>query len=64
MSWRLIAKDGICQGEGDLGILGKLASTMVDFDPRFEVMSGTHPGRPGIEKHPAYEAVTGAGIAE
>ena len=27
--------------EGDAGILKQLASTMVDFDPRFEIVPGT-----------------------
>ena len=33
--------DGIAKVEGDAGILKQLASTMVDFDPRFEIMPGT-----------------------
>ncbi|MEP4076243.1 alkyl/aryl-sulfatase [Haloferula sp.] len=57
-------KGGTCKAEGDLSVLKKLASTMVDFDPRFEVMPGTHPGNTEIEKHDAYEAVPGAAIAE
>ena len=57
-------KDGTCKAEGDLSILKKLASTMVDFDPRFEIMPGTHPDNTKIEKHDPYEAVPGAAIAE
>ena len=34
-------KDGTAKVEGDPTILAKLAATMVDFDPRFEVMPGT-----------------------
>jgi len=34
-------KDGTAKAEGDVGILAKLAATMVDFDPRFEVLPGT-----------------------
>ena len=34
-------KDGTAKVEGDVTILAKLAATMVDFDPRFEVMPGT-----------------------
>jgi alkyl sulfatase BDS1-like metallo-beta-lactamase superfamily hydrolase len=34
-------KDGTAKPEGDVSILGKLAATMVEFDPRFEVMPGT-----------------------
>ena len=33
--------DGTAKVEGDAGILKQLASTMVDFDPRFEIMPGT-----------------------
>ncbi len=56
--------DGTCKAEGDLSILKKLAATMVDFDPRFEILPGTHPGKADIKKHLAYEAVPGATIAE
>ena len=34
-------EDGTAQTEGDLGVLGQLASTMVDFDLFFEVLPGT-----------------------
>ncbi len=33
--------DGTAKVEGDAGVLKQLASTMVDFDPRFEIMPGT-----------------------
>ena len=33
--------DGTAKAEGDAGVLKQLASTMVDFDPRFEIMPGT-----------------------
>ncbi len=33
--------DGVAQAVGDVSILAKLAATMVDFDPRFEIMPGT-----------------------
>ena len=33
--------DGTAKVEGDASILKQLASTMVDFDPRFEIMPGT-----------------------
>ncbi len=56
--------DGTCKAEGDLSILGKLASIMVEFDPRFEIMPGTHPARTQIARHNPYEAVPGAPIAE
>jgi alkyl sulfatase BDS1-like metallo-beta-lactamase superfamily hydrolase len=35
--------DGTAQVEGDVSVLAQLASTMVDFDPRFEIMPGTKP---------------------
>lgn len=31
-------KDGTARVSGDAGILKQLASTMSDFDPRFEIM--------------------------
>jgi alkyl sulfatase BDS1-like metallo-beta-lactamase superfamily hydrolase len=34
-------KDGTAQAQGDLSVLAKLGSAMVDFDPRFEIMPGT-----------------------
>ena len=33
--------DGTAKVEGDVGILEQLASTLVVFDPRFEIMPGT-----------------------
>src|SRR6478609_7082145 len=33
--------DGTAKVQGDASILNQLASTMVDFDPRFEIMPGT-----------------------
>ncbi len=33
--------DGTAKVEGDLGTLKQLASMMVVFDPRFEIMPGT-----------------------
>jgi hypothetical protein len=34
--------DGTAKGKGDTDILKQLASTLVVFDPRFEIMPGTH----------------------
>jgi alkyl sulfatase BDS1-like metallo-beta-lactamase superfamily hydrolase len=34
-------EDGTAQTQGDLGVLGQLASTMVDFDLLFEILPGT-----------------------
>ena len=33
--------DGTAKVDGDVAVLSQLASTMVDFDPRFEIMPGT-----------------------
>ncbi len=57
-------KDGTAKVEGDVTILAKLAKTMVDFDPLFEVLPGTkrQPTTP-VEANP-YEAVPGATIPE
>jgi alkyl sulfatase BDS1-like metallo-beta-lactamase superfamily hydrolase len=57
-------KDGTAKVEGDITILAKLAKTMVDFDPLFEVLPGTkrQPAAP-VEAN-AYEAVPGATIPE
>lgn len=57
-------KDGTAKVEGDVTILAKLAKTMVDFDPLFEILPGTkrQPAAP-VEADP-YEAVPGATIPE
>ena len=34
-------QDGTAKADGNLGVLKQLASTMVEFDPRFEIMPGT-----------------------
>jgi alkyl sulfatase BDS1-like metallo-beta-lactamase superfamily hydrolase len=34
-------EDGTAKAEGDVGVLEKLASTLVVFDPRFEILPGT-----------------------
>ena len=59
-------KDGTAKAEGDVSILGKLAATMVEFDPRFEVMPGTKQqgGVAETASVEGYEAQTGAVIAE
>jgi alkyl sulfatase BDS1-like metallo-beta-lactamase superfamily hydrolase len=56
-------KDGTAKVQGDISVLAKLAATMVDFDPRFEIMPGTKAGR-AVVKHDPYEAVTGTPAAE
>lgn len=57
--------DGTCKAEGDIGILTKLAATMVDFDPRFEILPGTQSKRRAKPaRHDPYEAAPGLPIAE
>jgi hypothetical protein len=46
---------GTAKVQGDASILTQLASTMVDFDPRFEIMPGTK-AREIIAKEDPYEA--------
>ena len=50
--------------EGDVSILAKLAGTMVDFDPMFEILPGTSNRDPELASAKPYRAVTGATIAE
>jgi len=57
-------QDGTAKVEGDVSILGKLAATMVDFDPRFEIMPGTKARGDVVAKANPYEAVTGKAMAE
>jgi len=65
--------DGTAKVEGNVSILKQLASTMVEFDPRFEIMPGTKAKKAealgyvesGILGQPdPYEAVPGQTIAE
>jgi hypothetical protein len=46
---------GTAKVQGDASILTQLASTMVDFDPRFEIMPGTK-AREIVAKEDPYEA--------
>jgi alkyl sulfatase BDS1-like metallo-beta-lactamase superfamily hydrolase len=55
--------DGTAKIEGDASVLSKLASTIVEFNPRFEIMPGTKPG-PELAQVDPYEAVPGQTIAE
>ena len=55
--------DGIATIEGDPGVLAQLASTMVDFDPLFEILPGTAKAHEVAQSN-AYEAVPGATIPE
>jgi alkyl sulfatase BDS1-like metallo-beta-lactamase superfamily hydrolase len=65
--------DGTAKVKGDAGILKQLASTMVEFDPRFEIVPGTKAMRPEVSgyvesgilgKPNPYEAVPRQTIAE
>ena len=55
--------DGTATVDGDVEVLAQLASTMVDFDPLFEILPGTATARE-VEKADAYEARPGAPIPE
>jgi alkyl sulfatase BDS1-like metallo-beta-lactamase superfamily hydrolase len=57
-------KDGTAKVKGDVGVLKKLASTMIDFDPRFEIMPGTKAQKPNLEHADPYKAVPRQSIAE
>ena len=46
--------DGTAKVEGDTSIIGKLASTLAVFDPRFEILPGTA-ARPAKEDLTDYE---------
>lgn len=56
--------DGAAKIEGNASILKQLASTMVDFDPRFEIMPGTKAQPVKVAHADPYEAVPGKPIAE
>jgi len=56
--------DGTAKVQGDVSILQKLAATMVDFDPRFEILPGTKLQTVAIAHADAYRAVPGKVIAE
>jgi alkyl sulfatase BDS1-like metallo-beta-lactamase superfamily hydrolase len=56
--------DGTAKVSGDAGVLKKLASTMVEFDPRFEIMPGTKTMGTELAKADPYEAIPRATIAE
>ncbi len=56
--------DGSAKVDGDVALLAKLAATMVDFDPRFEVMPGTHGKAAVVSQANPYQAVPEKIIAE
>ncbi|MFD0980106.1 alkyl/aryl-sulfatase [Tropicimonas aquimaris] len=55
--------DGTMRAEGDLAILTQLATLMVEFDPRFEIMPGTK-GRTVLPDVAPFEGDIGAVIPE
>ena len=55
--------DGTAKVDGDVEVLKQLAATMVDFDPRFEIMPGTK-GWTEVAHAEPYEAVPRKTIAE
>lgn len=57
-------EDGTATVEGDVGVLTQLASTMVDFDPLFEILPGTTNTVTEIDGADAFEAVPGSPIPE
>ncbi len=56
--------DGTARAEGDVGVLTSLAATMVDFDPRFQIMPGTVAGQVALAEADPYAAVPEKIIAE
>jgi len=56
--------DGTAKVEGNVDLLGKLAATMVDFDPRFEIMPGTGGAEVSAGAANPYQAVPEKAIAE
>jgi alkyl sulfatase BDS1-like metallo-beta-lactamase superfamily hydrolase len=65
--------EGTAKVDGDMSILKQLASTMVEFDPRFEIMPGTKAMKPEVVGYAEsgvlgtaepYEAVVRQTIAE
>ncbi len=55
---------GTAQTLGDVSVLKKLAATMVDFDPRFEIMPGTKVRATTATTADPYQAVPRRSIAE
>ena len=58
------AAAGLLKLEGDASVLGKLAATMVDFDPRFQIMPGTKLRTAEIKKTEPFEVSPKTTIAE
>jgi alkyl sulfatase BDS1-like metallo-beta-lactamase superfamily hydrolase len=56
--------DGTAKVQGNVNILKQLASTMVEFDPRFEIMPGTKIVADKVTQADPYRAELGQTIAE
>ena len=56
--------DGTAKVQGNVSVLKQLASTMVDFDPRFEIMPGTKARDSKVVQADPYQAVPRQTIAE
>ena len=56
--------DGTAKVDGDAGILKQLPSTMVDFDPRFEILPGTKARDNKLAHADPYKAVPRKSVAE
>ncbi|WP_431280996.1 alkyl/aryl-sulfatase [Humitalea sp. 24SJ18S-53] len=56
--------EGKARVQGDASVLAKLASTMVDFDPRFEILPGTKGRGDAVPHAEALQAVPGKPIPE
>jgi alkyl sulfatase BDS1-like metallo-beta-lactamase superfamily hydrolase len=56
--------EGKAKFVGDISILSKLAATMVDFDPRFEIMPGTKARTAKVAHSDPYQALAEKIIAE
>ncbi len=56
--------DGTAKVDGNVGVLKLLASTMVEFDPRFEIMPGTKARTSTVAKSDPYQASPEKIIAE
>ncbi|TCR76720.1 alkyl sulfatase dimerization domain-containing protein [Rhizobium sp. BK376] len=56
--------DGTAKVRGDVDVLKQLASAMVDFDPRFEIMPGTKATSADLASADPYEALPGKAMVE
>ncbi|NVO15930.1 MAG: MBL fold metallo-hydrolase [Rhodoplanes sp.] len=56
--------DGTAKVQGDIGVLQRLAATMVVFDPRFEIMPGTKRPAAAVAQADAYQAILRQTISE